>query len=183
MIYGYVRPLYDDKQCENQLGSLQTQCRKIYRESHGSPKKREQLEAMLMALQDGDTIVVERMFVLADTTRHLVELLKLSEKDGVTIHFLMEEIQSNEVLTLSLQDMMLHMLQFQSDIVKQSTTLGIAQAKEKGKSIGRPKKSDDNIKKAITMYHSGTFTLLDIKNETGISKTTLYRYLEGAENR
>jgi len=63
-------------------------------------------------------------------------------------------------------------------MVKQSTTLGMAKAK--GKSIGRPKKSDENIKKAIEMYQSGN-TLLDIKNETGISKSTLYRYLESIE--
>jgi len=64
-------------------------------------------------------------------------------------------------------------------MVKQSTTLGMAKAK--GKSIGRPKKSEENIKKAIEMYQSGNNTLLDIKNETGISKSTLYRYLESIE--
>ncbi|MFJ8516854.1 helix-turn-helix domain-containing protein [Lysinibacillus xylanilyticus] len=31
------------------------------------------------------------------------------------------------------------------------------------------------IQKAVSMYHSGNYTLLDIKNETGISKSTLYR--------
>ncbi|WP_313892458.1 recombinase family protein [Psychrobacillus sp.] len=182
MIYGYIRPLYDDDKCDNQLNIIPFQCETIYRELHGSPKKRTQLEEMLMALQADDIIVVERLFALADTTRHLVELLKLCEKDGVTIHFLKEGIQSSEILAFSLQDMMMHILQFQSDIVKQSTTLGLVQAKEQGKSIGRPKKSDNNIKKAISMYHSGNFTLLDIKNETGISKSTLYRYLEAAQN-
>lgn len=183
MIYGYVRPLYDDEKCENQKKLLQTHCDKIYSEAHGTPKKRVQLEDMLMALQNGDTIIVERMFVLADSTRHLVELLKLCEKDGAMIHFLQEDIRSNEILAFTLEEVMIHLLQFQSDIVKQSTIIGLAQAKEQGKSIGRPKKSDDNIKKAISMYHTGKFTLLDIKNETGISKSTLYRYLETTENK
>ncbi|TQR13345.1 recombinase family protein [Psychrobacillus soli] len=182
MIYGYIRPLYDDESCENQLNVMPLHCDTIYRELHGSPKKRIQLEEMLMALQDGDTIVVDRMFVLADTTRHLMDTLKLCEKDGVTIHFLKENIYSNKVLSFSMQDILMHMIQFQSDIVKQSTAIGLAQAKEQGKSLGRPKKSDDNIKKALSMYHSGNFTLLDIKNETGISKSTLYRYLEHTEN-
>ncbi|MDK0291585.1 helix-turn-helix domain-containing protein [Salmonella enterica] len=57
---------------------------------------------------------------------------------------------------------------------------GMDQASKQGKSIGRPKKTDDNIKKAISMYHKG-FKLMEIKNETGISKSTLYRYLESAE--
>ncbi|RKJ41875.1 recombinase family protein, partial [Butyricicoccus sp. 1XD8-22] len=55
------------------------------------------------------------------------------------------------------------------------------QAKDEGKAIGRPRKSDENIKKAISMYQSGTYTLHDIKQETGISKSTLYRYLENAD--
>lgn len=182
MIYGYIRPLYNDLQCENQLYVLKS-CNEIFREQHGSPKKRIALEQMLMLLQEGDTIMVERMFVLADTTRHLMELLKICEKDRVTIRFLKEGIESKGKLDFSLQEMMDVILEFQLDIVKQSTTIGLAQAKEQGKLIGRPKKSNESIQKAISMYHSGKYSLLDIKNETGISKSTLYRYLESVDNK
>ncbi len=180
MIYGYARPLYNDENCENQVKYLQS-CDKVFHESHGSPKKRVELERMLMSLQEGDIILVERMFALADTTRHLMELLKLCEKDGVTIQFIQEGIESKGALDFTFTEMLEHLLIFQSDIVKQSTILGIANAKEQGKSIGRPKKSDENIKKAIAMYHSGKYSLLEIKNVTGISKSTLYRYLESVE--
>jgi DNA invertase Pin-like site-specific DNA recombinase len=43
---------------------------------------------------------------------------------------------------------------------------------------GRPKKPDENVKRAMVKYESKKFTLEDIKRETGISKSTLYRYLE-----
>ncbi|MFI2128698.1 helix-turn-helix domain-containing protein [Lysinibacillus fusiformis] len=76
----------------------------------------------------------------------------------------------------------MHYLQFQTDILKQSAKNGIDSAREQGKTIGRPRKPDVNIQKAVSMHHSGDFTLLDIKNETGISKSTLYRYLETLEN-
>ncbi|HWK23438.1 MAG TPA: recombinase family protein [Ureibacillus sp.] len=180
MIYGYVRPLYNDENCDNQLKQLQA-CDEIFRELHGSPKKRVELEKLLMALQKGDSIIIERMFVLADTTRHLMELLKICEMDGVTIQFIKEGIQSRGSLDFTLTELLGHFVNFQSDIVKQSTTLGLANAKGQGKTIGRPKKSDENIKKAIEMYHTGNYTLLDIKNKTGISKSTLYRYLESVE--
>ena len=180
MIYGYIRPLYNDENCEHQLSQL-SNCEEVYQELHGAPKKRVELEQMLMALQKGDIILVQRMFAIADTTRQLMELLKLCEKDGVTIRFMNEGIESNGALDFNLSELLKHLLTFQSDIIKQSTILGLANAKEQGKSIGRPKKSDENIKKAIAMYHSGNYTLLDIKNETGISKSTLYRYLESVE--
>lgn len=52
-------------------------------------------------------------------------------------------------------------------------------SKLKGISTGRPRKPDENVKKAIEMYQSKNYTLADIKEKTGISKSTLYRYLEG----
>src|SRR5690625_3710968 len=126
MIYGYVRPLYNDVKIEKQLSVLNEKCDVIYREEHGSPKKRVQLEALLMELQPGDLIIVEKMAALADTFHHLIEVLKICEKDKVTIHFLNEDIQSDQLLDIHLQDIMLHVLQFQSDLIKQSTTIGMA---------------------------------------------------------
>ena len=73
-------------------------------------------------------------------------------------------------------------MQFQTDIAKQSAQNRIANAREQKKAIGRPRKPDVNIQKAVSTYHSGNYTLLDIKNETGISKSTLYRYLETLGN-
>lgn len=181
MNYGYIRPLYNDENCKEQLEKLEEQCDFIYKELHGTPKKRIELEKMLMNLNKNDTIIVERMFVLADTTRHLLELLKMCEKDEVNIKFLNEGLDSKGVFSLSLHEMVEKITQFQTDIVKQSTMIGIANAKAQGKSIGRPKKSNDQINQAIAMYHSGKYTLIDIKNETGISKSTLYRYLENED--
>ena len=183
MIYGYMRPLYNDKQCLDQLNSLKPVCDKIFQEEHGAPKKRTELESLLMQLKAGDVILVQRMFALADTTSHLFELLKLCERDQVTIQFLNEGIVTNDQLPFHFTELVKEFLNFQSDIIKQSTILGIADAKAQGKSIGRPKKSDENVKKAISMYYSGDYTLLDIKNETGISKSTLYRYLEAVEEK
>lgn len=184
MIFGYVRPLYNDETCEKQLKAISEKCQTIYREPHASPKKRHQLEEMLMAIQQGDTIIVERMVALADTTRQLQDILNICEKDSVSIQFCNEAISNNQPLTCTLQQMMKHYIQFQTDVAKQSALIGISNAREHGKTIGRPRKPDVNIQKAISMYHSGNFTLHDIKNETGISKSTLYRSLENSdENR
>ncbi len=181
MIYGYIRPLYNDETMTIQRESL-TACDVIYEEKHGNPKKRVELENLLMAIQKGDTIIVHRLFSLADSTRHLADLLALCKRDQVTLHFVKECITSDELIEKKLEDVLDFFLNFQSDIIKQSTISGMAEAKAQGKPIGRPKKSDKNVKEALEMYHSGDYTLLDIKNKTGISKSTLYRYLESLEN-
>ncbi|WP_152656709.1 recombinase family protein [Oceanobacillus sp. CFH 90083] len=182
MIFGYKRPIHNDKSCQNQLDIEHISFDKIYEEAHHLPKKREQLEELLISLSRGDQIFVQSFFVLADSTLHLMEILKLCEKDGVIIHFLQEGMNSSDVLACTLSEMLEHMITFQADITRHSTIIGMERAKEKGKKIGRPKKADENVKKAMLMYHSGNYTLRDIKMETGISKSTLYRYLENEDN-
>ncbi|MGG1215377.1 recombinase family protein [Micromonospora provocatoris] len=178
MIYGYKRPLYNDKNCENQLITDAIYFDKIFEEAHGMPKKRQQLEDLLISLQQGDEIYVQSFFAIADSIRHLMEILKICEMDGVTIYFMKEEVNSRDLLLCTLQDLLHRMIEFQTDITRHSTIIGMTRAKENGKTIGRPKKTDEKIEKAISMYHSGKYTLLDIKDKTGISKSTLYRYLE-----
>lgn len=150
-------------------------------ETHGSAKKRTELENLLMQLNAGDVLIVESFYTLADTSRHLLDLLRIFEKDQVTVKFLKEEIDDIYCLDKSFSSILKNIISFQEEVQKQTTIKGLVKAKEQGKVLGRPKKSDDNIKKAIEMYHAGTFTLLDIKNETGISKSTLYRYLESSD--
>lgn len=180
MIYGYARPLFNDINSKNQLNSLKEKCDVIYSEEHGPEKNdRLQLERLLSKVKHGDKIVVEKMAVLANSFQDFIELLKTCRTKKVKIYFLKEEIQSDELV--SLEDIMTHIIQFQSDMIKQTTTMGMEEAKKKGKTIGRPKKPDENVKKAIAMYNKG-YKLIDIKNKTGISKSTLYRYLESLED-
>ena len=51
MIYGYVRPLYNDAKSEKQLGILDERCDVIYREEHGSPKKRIQFRSIVNGIK------------------------------------------------------------------------------------------------------------------------------------
>ncbi len=44
--------------------------------------------------------------------------------------------------------------------------------------MGRPKRNDENIRKAIEMYTLNKFTLDEIKSATNISRATLYRHLD-----
>lgn len=75
-------------------------------------------------------------------------------------------------------DILKHLVNFQSDVVSEKTKSGMYEAKQKGIHSGRPKKSDENVTRAITIYQSKKFSLNEITEETGISKLTLYRYLE-----
>ena len=73
---------------------------------------------------------------------------------------------------------MKYLVEFQSDVISEKTKQGLYEAKQKGVTTGRPRKPDENVKRAILMYQSKKYSLAEIKAETGISKSTLYRYLE-----
>ncbi|MBG9774463.1 helix-turn-helix domain-containing protein [Brevibacillus laterosporus] len=54
-------------------------------------------------------------------------------------------------------------------------------ARSRGKKGGRPSKKEDKVAIAVKMYKSKDYTIKEITEATGISKTTLYRYLDKAQ--
>src|SRR5690625_6641623 len=44
-----------------------------------------------------------------------------------------------------------HLSEFQSDVISEQTKKGMVKAKEKGESVGRPRKPDENVQRAIDM--------------------------------
>lgn len=179
MLIGYMRPYQDDVTCENQRNALmKIHCDEIIAEAHSSAKRREKLEAMLGDLRAGDTIVVTKLFALADSTRHLVEILNIVETKGAYILSLSEEIDTRREAGYRFSEIVNHLVEFQSDVISEKTKEGLHEAKQKGVTAGRPKKPDANVQRAIEMYQSKRYSLDEIRSETGISKSTLYRYME-----
>jgi DNA invertase Pin-like site-specific DNA recombinase len=60
------------------------------------------------------------------------------------------------------------------------TKSGLQAARSRGKKGGRPTKKEDKVEMAVKMYKSKDYTIKQITVATGISKTTLYRYLDKA---
>ncbi|PGS49380.1 recombinase family protein [Bacillus sp. AFS041924] len=179
MLIGYMRPNHDDPKCEQQLAHLtQINCDEIVMEDHSSAKNRIQLDKIVTNLMHGDTIVVTKLFNLADSTRHLMEILETLNSKGAFLQSIEENINTCIQSKYFFIEIVKHLLSFQSDVISENTKQGLYEAKQKGISSGRPKKPDENVKRAILMYESKKYTLDDIKRETGISKSTLYRYLE-----
>ena len=67
--------------------------------------------------------------------------------------------------------------QFERDLISQRTKEGLESARARGRKGGRPVKNKSDIEKALKLYNSKDYTLKEIKEMTGVSKTSLYRYL------
>jgi len=176
MKYGYIRPIVQDQQGTNQLNDILVE--KIIIETHGLAKKRTKLEHLLMNVQKDDQLFVQNIEVLADSLQQLLDILRLAERDHITIHFIDEQLTNKTIQPGSLIQGVTFFSSLQSTFLSHSSTFSLQVARDQGKSIGRPRKSDDNLQRAFTMYDSKEYTLYDIKEATGISKSTLYRYLD-----
>lgn len=179
MLIGYMRPYGEDFKCEDQRENLEkVGCATIIIEEHSSAKRRTELKNMISNLNKRDKIVVTNLFVLADSTRHLVEVLEVIDAKGAYFQSLTEGIDTSYTTGYGFTDIVKHLVQFQSDVISEKTKQGLYESKQKGIAAGRPRKPDENVKRAITMYQSKKYSLEEIRDETGISKSTLYRYLE-----
>lgn len=176
MNYGYIRPIVQDQQCNHQLNDISIE--KLVKEPHGLASKRTEFENLLMTVQKGDKLFVQNIEVLADSLQQLLDILRLAERDQITIHFIDEQLTNQTIKEGSLFQGVTFFAKLQSTFLSHSATFSLQAAKQQGKSIGRPRKSDVNLQRAFAMYDSQKYTLFDIKEETGISKSTLYRYLD-----
>src|SRR5699024_1043568 len=71
--------------------------------------------------------------------------------------------------------------QFERDLIVERTKEGLKSARARGRKGGRPKVNQKNISRAITLYYTEEYSVNDIVKMTGISKATLYRYLNQDE--
>ena len=67
--------------------------------------------------------------------------------------------------------------QFERDLIRQRTIEGLQAARARGRNGGRPPKEKSKVKLALSMYDSKVCSISQILETTGISKTTLYRYI------
>lgn len=179
MRIGYARAIAEDMDCQKQRALFdEFGCDVIHLESHSSPKQRTELKKMLSEIKTGDRIIVLKLHVLADSTRQLVDLVEMLEEKQAFLHSVQEGIDTQQGKSFSFLKIAKCLADFQSDAISAKTKAGLSEAKQKGMHAGRPRKADANVKKAIEMYKSKSHSLAEIKEQTGISKSTLYRYLE-----
>src|SRR5690625_1340112 len=152
-----MRPVQEDLNCQLQKEKLQQQnCKEIFIEEHASAKKRVQLISMIENLNKGDKIIVARLYILADSTRHLVEILDLIEEKGAYLQSLYENIDTSDCGGYRVTDIVKCRGRVQSDVISERTKKGMKMAKSRGVKTGRPRKPYNNVRRAIEMYESKT---------------------------
>jgi DNA invertase Pin-like site-specific DNA recombinase len=181
MLIGYARVSTENQNLNWQLEQLeQVQCERIYQEKiTGSKSERPELEKMLETLRAGDTIIISELTRLSRSTKDLFKLVDKIEKIGANIKSLRESwLDTTTPQGKLMFTIFAGISQFERDLISQRTREGLASARARGRKGGRPAKSKHDIEKALKLYNSKDYSLKEIHEMTGVSKTSLYMYLK-----
>src|SRR5699024_12411459 len=96
-------------------------CHKIISEAHVSAKRREKLEDVLSSLQKGDKIIINKLYAIADSTRHLVELLDRIETGGASLQSIEEAVATRDANGYSFLHVVKQLTMFQCDVIGEQT--------------------------------------------------------------
>lgn len=180
MKIGYARVSCLDQQTLRQVDQLKDfGCERIYEEKvSGTKRDREELNRMIDVLRDGDVVIVTELSRLSRSVKDLFEIVEKINQAGADI----QSLKETWINTVSPQGKLLFTIfagisQFERDLIRQRTMEGLQAARARGRNGGRPPKEKSKIELAISMYDSKVCSISQILESTGISKTTLYRYV------
>lgn len=183
MRIGYARVSTDDQNLDLQRDALRKAgCKKIYEDRmSGARAARPGLQTALEVARPGDVLVVWRLDRLGRSLRDLIDLIGTLEGRRLGLKSLQEAMDT----TSSGGKLIFHMFgalaEFERNLIRERTRAGLSAARARGRLGGRPKALDLKKRRlAVRLYHQREHPIAEICRMMGISKPTLYKYIEEA---
>lgn len=182
VLVGYARVSTSDQNLELQLDELTRHgCERVFTDkASGTNTDRAGLGEALDFVREGDTFVVVRLDRFARSLPDLYQLLGQLTRNGVAFHCLRQSIDTSSStgkLTLAILGAV---AEFENDLRRERQRDGIARAKQCGVYRGRKPSVD---KHEVRKLAKGGMGPTDIASCLGISRTSVYRALEGVDDR
>lgn len=180
MKIGYARVSTQDQNLDRQRDLLlQDGCERIYEEKvSGTKRDRPQLQLMLDTLREGDVVIVAELSRLGRSVRDLFAIVERINEIGAQIKSLKEPwLDTTTPHGRLLFTFFSGISEFERDLIRQRTKEGMAAARARGRNGGHPTLNSKKVDLALRMYDSKACSVTDITKATGVSKSSLYRYL------
>jgi DNA invertase Pin-like site-specific DNA recombinase len=179
MKFGYARLSKDDQNLDLQIDALNEYgVDEIYEENAtGTRQHRQQLTELLGRLRAGDTLVIWRLDRLGRTMKQFLPLIKDFEHKGIHFVSLQEKLDTSTSMGKLVTVVFSAMAQMDLVITSERTKVGMMAAKRRGHLSGRRPTENENVERALKMYFSNELSINEIIETTGLSKTTLYKYV------
>ena len=181
MRIGYARSSTIDQEAgfQAQLKALEAAgCNKVFSEKVSSVAEREQLEAALDYVREGDSLVVTKLDRLARSVAHLVAIGERLEFKGVALKVLEQAIDTSTSTGRLMFNMLGAIAQFERELMLERQREGVAKAKAEGKYKGRAPTARAKAPEVLRLHREGIGPT-EIAKRVGIGRASVYRILAG----
>jgi len=181
MLVGYARTSTLDQTAglEAQLRDLQAAgCEKVFKEQVSSvdTTAREQLDAALDFVREGDHLVVTKLDRLARSVAHLVEIKGRLAERGAHLMVLEMNLDTSTATGSLILNLVGSIAEFERQIMLERQREGIAKAKAAGKYKGRAPTARAKADEVIALASEGVGAT-EIARRVGIGRASVYRIL------
>lgn len=198
-VYGYCRcstneTKQDITRQERELKSLGvTDRNNIYKEyESGTKLNRVKLNKLFYGtkddepvLKDGDTIVATEVSRITRSTKQLCEIIELCKERKLKLvlgNFVVDCTKELDPMTEGMLKMMGVFSEMERNMISARVKSGVANARAKGKVVGRPSLTIKDIPQKIIdthkLFKDGAISKTDYAKICGISRPTLDKYLK-----
>lgn len=190
IIHGYARcSTSDSKQdIDRQVRELKAAgAERIWLEyEHGDAVIKDQQEAMLETTKPGDTIIVSEVSRLARSVRQLCTVIDCIRDKHLCLIILGSitmdcRMDTPDPMTEAFLQIAGVFSQLELSMIRQRVKSGMANARAKGKQIGRPATTFDQIPAQFFRYYSlfqtGHLSLTELARLASVSRPTAYKYI------
>ena len=182
MMNGYARVSTADQSLDRQVDELKAAgAERIYSEV-GSGKKgadRPKWDELLRSLRPGDTLMVTELSRLGRSTSQLSTLADDLAKGGIDLRILNLGIDTSTSGGRLVYTIISGVAEMERNLLIERTNSGLAAARARGRKGGRKREfSPKAVRKAQELYDKGDLSVTEIARLAGVSRQTLYRYLD-----
>ena len=195
MDYGYARCSTNEtkQDIDRQVRELKAAgAEKIFLEyEHGDSAVKKEQEQLFETVREGDTIIALEVSRLARSTKQLCDILDLVKAKRIRLIILGSitmDCRSGQAdpMTEAFLQMAGVFSQLELAMIRARVKSGMYKAKAKGRVIGRPQTTIDDIPtlflKHYPAYKNKQLNLSEFARVCGLSRTTTYKYLSLLEN-
>lgn len=191
MIYGYARcSTSEDKQDINrQIRELKEAGAEeiIFEYEHGDAKLKQNLQLLLDGAQEQDTIITTEVSRLSRSTQQLCEIIDVIKQKRlwlIIVGSITVDCRNGQIdpMSQAFIQMSVVFAELELSIIRARVRSGVQNARAKGKKIGRPVTTKEDIPAAFyrhyLSYTSGWMNISELARVCGLSRPTVYKYLK-----
>lgn len=195
MVYGYARcstneELQDINRQVRELIQQGANKDAIYLEyESGLKTDRLELNKLLKVVHTGDTIIATEVSRITRSTKQLCEIIELAKEKSLKLvigSFIVDCTKELDPMTEGMLKMMGVFSELERNMTSQRVKSGMRNAKAKGKTIGRPITTEDDIPhifyKHYPKYKNNEINKSEFSRLCNLSYPTIYKYLKILDN-